>query len=70
MEDSPQDAARQQRILEAYRAMNEPKAKSKPEPIASLEEIIETSPGISRVREYYRTVLENISNAEKESFLK
>jgi hypothetical protein len=68
MDLTPQEVARQQRIIAAYLTPVE-KEKKKDEPIESLEQIIEERPTPKKVRAYYASVLENIQEAEAESFL-
>ena len=69
MEDDPQSRVRQERILAAYAAARQPD-KKKDEPITTLEELLEKAPSIKKARAYYKSVLENITDAESESFLK
>ena len=59
------DAKRQLRDLASYigQPPTEGKKKVKP-PIESYEDIIEQKPSIRKVREYYKSVLENIAEVE------
>lgn len=65
--DPDQETARQMRDL-AFYTKDQPKGNGKKQkpPIESYEDIIENKPSIKKVREYYRSVLENIAESEQE----